>query len=62
MGAETMSDYGTNNRLFRAWKMEERKRRLRYAYYHFLDAMGFIAWCMVGIIATACIIFIVAHR
>jgi hypothetical protein len=61
-GGATMSDYGNNRRLFLAWKMEERKRRLRYAYYHTVDALGFIGLCMIGIIATACVIFCVAYR
>ena len=56
------SDYGAHNRAWMAWRMEERKRKVRRFMYNLIDDLGLFLWCAVGVFATACVIFLVAHR
>ena len=54
--------YGQGHRAFMAWKMEQRKRKLRQLYYDMLDDIGLLLWSMVVVIAVACTIFLWGHR
>ena len=57
-----MSHYGAHNRAWMAWRMEERKKRIRRFFYNLIDDLGMVLWCLVGVIGFACILFILGHR
>lgn len=59
-----MTDFGTYSRqkMMKQYHLERRKRNIRRFFYHALDAAGFIALCFLGVLATACLIFVVYHR
>ena len=59
-----MSDYGKSSRqkLMQRYENERRIRKIRRVYFHLLDCAGFVLWGMVGVIATACVIFLCFHR
>ena len=57
-----MSYYGKHNTAWVAWRMEERRRKVRRFFYNLLDDLGLVLWCMVGVIATAMGLFVLCHR
>lgn len=59
-----MSDYGAKSRaqMMERYRMERRMKKMRRLYYNAVDAMGFFALCCLGVLATACLLFVVYHR
>jgi hypothetical protein len=57
-----MSHYGAHNRAWMAWRMEERKKKVRRFFYHLAEDAGFVMLMMAGVVAMACAIYTVAHR
>ena len=54
--------YSQNNRAYRAWKIEQRQKWIRRRLYNVLDDLGILLWCMVGVMVTACLLFVLCHR
>ena len=57
-----MSYYGKHNTAWVAWRMEERRRKVRRFFYNLLDDLGRLCWSLVFVFAVACTIWLWGHR
>ena len=56
------SHYGAHNRAWMAWRMEERKRKVRRFLYNLWDDLSFLFLMFAVVLATAMGLFMVFHR